>query len=269
VIASLLIVLAAAPVEARFGLEVGGIPVAELRISVAGNRYVYESTHFLEEGPRAHRVELSLSKSGPLPEVLVLAHKPKPGCREVLEERTRAVEQLCVEQAGKSEVTGTIDGDAFVARYGEDEKLMEITVGSAHWFSMSKALQPPAESPFVRGVSVPPGSLRLEPPVEGARWLTQSPRGIGKPETVGRVRCLVLAREEARRRGAQVSVGLVIEGGRAFPHAWVTERGAALDPSVLDGDSILAERRYLEVPAGQSGRFYLRFFDGAVKLKAP
>ena len=79
----------------------------------------------------------------------------------------------------------------------------------------------------------------------------------------------MLAREEAARRPtARLSVGLVIEGGRAFPHAWLNEGGAAYDPSVLEGDPVLATRRYLEVPAEQSGSFFLRLFDGAVKLKA-
>jgi hypothetical protein len=91
--------------------------------------------------------------------------------------------------------------------------------------------------------------------------------GIGAEDR--RDRCLVLAREEAaKRRGAEVSVGLVIEDGRAYPHAWVTEKGVAFDPSVVEGDPILMKRRYLEIPKSKSGQFYLRFFDGAVRLVA-
>lgn len=267
---ALVLILAAAPVEARrFVLEVAGIPVAELRVSVSTNQYVYESTHYLEEGPREHKVTLRLKKGEPLPEVLALLHRPRLGCRDVLEERTRVLEQLCVETSDPSVVRGTIAGEAFEAHYDSAELLFAITVGSAKWFEMDAPTAPPPESPFVRGVAVPPGALTLDPPVPDARWLTRAPEGVGTPEQVGRVRCLVLARaEQARRPGSQVSVGLVIEGGRAYPHAWVTEGGRAFDPSVLEGDAILAARRYLEVPAEHAGSFFLRLFDGALKLKA-
>lgn len=268
VIALVLSVLAAAPLEARFVLEVGALPVAELRVSVDGERYLYQSTHFLEEGPRAHRVELSLGNDAPTPEVLALLRQPAPGCRDVLEERTRVLERLCVERSRGAEVTGTIAGEAFTARYDDAGKLVEIKVGSAHWFAVERPVTPPSQSPFVIGVPVPPGALQLEPAEPGARWLPRAPLGVGLPDSAGRVRCLVLAREEVSRRpGAKVAVGLVVEEGRAYPHAWVTQGSSAFDPSVLKGDPILAKRRYLEVPVERSGRFFLRFFDGAVRLK--
>lgn len=271
VIALLLSVLAAAPAaeDARFALEVAGFPVAELRVSVVGDRYVYEARHFLEEGPRTRVVELKLRADDPVPEVLYLLHKPMAGCRMVLEERTGKPERLCVEKTNPGIAEGTLENETFVAHYDDQERLTDITVGSAHWTRAAAATQPPAENPFVRGVSMPSGELELDPPMAEARWLTKPPRGVGKPKKVGRVRCLVLAREEAARRPrSTVSVGLVIEDGRAYPHAWVNENGAALDPSVLEGDPILATRRYLEVPVEKSGSFYLRFFDGAVRLKA-
>ncbi|MDP2275758.1 MAG: hypothetical protein Q8K32_33730 [Archangium sp.] len=268
-IALVISLLAAAPIEARFVLEVGALPVAELRISVQGDRYFYDATHFLEEGPREHHVELALGK-GPLPEVLALLRRPRPGCREVLEERSRTPETLCVEAAEGNEVTGTIAGEAFVARYDAEARLTGITVGSAHWAAAARPVSPPIESPFVRGVKVPAGELVLEPAVAGARWLTRTPVGTGEADSVGRVRCLVLARgESARQPGSMVSVGLVIEDGRAYPHAWVTAaNGMASDPSVLPDDPVLATRRYLELPRAVSGGFFLRFFDGAVRLKA-
>lgn len=279
VIVLLLSLLAAAPAEGRFVLEVAGLPVAELRVSVTGDRYLYESTHFLEEGPRERRVELSLVTLAAEPEVLALIRRPKPGCRDVLEERSRKVEKLCVDRTAggedlggtpqPGEVSGTIAAESFVAHYDEAGALSDITVGSARWFAAPKPVAPPLESPFVRGLSVPPGPLHLEPPVPGARWLARSPLGVGKEDRVGRVRCLVLAREEAARRPkSRVAVGVVIEDGHAFPHAWLEDGGLALDPSVLGGDPVLSQRRYLEVPVEQSGAFFLRLFDGAVRLKA-
>ncbi len=263
----MLSLLAAAPLEASFVLEIGGLPVAELRISVKGERYLYDATHFLEEGPREHHVGLKLGE-GPQPEVLALVHRPKPGCRQVLEERTRTLETLCVDHSESNEVTGTVAGEPFVATY-EEHRLAAITVGAAHWAAAPRPVSPPLESPFVRGVKVPEGELVLDPPLVGARWLTRPPVGTGTPDTVGRVRCLLLARNEsARKPGSMVSVGLVIEEGRAYPHAWVTQGGIASDPSVLPLDPVLSTRRYLELPRAVSGGFFLRFFDGAVRLKA-
>ena len=268
--ALVLSLLAAAPDESRrFVLEIAGLPVAELRVSVSRDRYVYESTHFLEEGPRKHQVTLRLNKKGPQPEVLALLHVPKPGCVDVLEERTAVLEKLCVEQADVASASGTIAGEKFSAEY-DAGALSGITVGSAKWVAATTPTTPPPQSPFVKGVAVPPGPLQLAPPLEDARWLARSPEGVGAPDRVGRTRCLVLAREEAARRpGSRVSVGLVVEGGRAYPHAWVTGAdGNSVDPSVLGGDSILDARRYLEVPPERAGAFYLRLFDGALKLKA-
>jgi hypothetical protein len=267
VIAVVSVLLAAAPVQARFALEVAGLPLAELRVTVSNNVYIYESTHFLEEGPRERRVELELKEGTPQPEVLALLRRPKMGCRDVLEERERKLEKLCITKSVPGEVTGTIAKETFTASYDSNDALTSITVGSARWFAVAQAVQPPTQSPFVQGVAVPPGELRLDPPVEGAKWLAKAPIGTGKEGR--RARCLILAREEAAKRpGATVSVGLVIEDGRAYPHAWVTQKGAAFDPSVLEGDPILKQRRYLELPKAKSGDFYLRFFDGAARLVA-
>lgn len=264
----LLALLAAAPTQARFVLEVSGLPIAELRVTVKGKRYVYEATHFLEEGPREHRVQLTLSDKGPPPEVLALLPKPSAtGCRDVIEERSGKKEVLCVEGLAGADARGTIDDVPFFATYDEHDVLSRIVVGAARWVAATAPVKPPPESPFVRGVPAPGGARRLVPEVPGARWLSSPPRGIGEEHRVGRARCLVLAQEAAERRpGSHVTVGLVIEGERAYPHAWLTEGGAALDPSVLPDDPVLATRRYLEVPAELSGDLYLRLFDGAVRL---
>ena len=259
--------LAAAPPDGRFVLEVGGLPVAELRVSVTGDRYVYESTQFLTEGTKEHRIELRLE--GPQPEVLALLKRPALGCRDVLEERSQKLEPLCVEKSSHLGASGTIAGEAFAAHYDDAGALRDITVGAAHWFAAARATAPPLENPFIVGLGVPDGVLKLEPAVAGARWLTRPPVGIGTPETVGRVRCLILAREAASLRPkSRVTVGLVVEEGRAYPHAWLTEGSAALDPSVRPGDPSLAQRRYLEVPVERSGAFFLQLFDGAVRLVA-
>ena len=267
VTALLLGLLAAAPLEARFVLEVKGVPLAELRITRNGARYVYESTHFLEEGPKEKRLEFTLEPGAPLPEVLALVTKPSAGCRSVLEEKTRKLETLCVDGIDGATVHGTLDGVAFEATYGRDERLERIALPGVVWTAATKPTKSPRESPFAKGIEVPKGELKLEPDLSGARWLTVPPLGIGREATVGRLRCLPAARAELTRRpAARLAVGLVVEDGRAFPHAWVDEKGLALDPSVLSGDPVLARRRYLELPAERSGAFFLQFFDGSVRL---
>ncbi len=263
----LLAALAATPVSGRFVLEVEGLPVAELRVTSDGARYVYEATHFLDEGPAETRFEFALATLPAPPEVLTLLSRPAPGCREVLEERTRALETLCVEGPARKAVTGTIAGDRFVAHYDAKHALRDIKVGSASWRAVSTATTPPLESPFTRGVAVEEGALRLEPAVAGARWLTTAPLGVGSEDELGRARCLVLSRRALEGHPQRrLAVGLVIEAGRAFPHAWVVEADRALDPSVAAGDEVLQRRQYLELPKARSGVFYLQLFDGAVKL---
>lgn len=256
--------LAATPVDARFVLEVAELPVAELRVTSDGARYTYRATHFLEEGPAEANLTFTLAELPAPPEVLTLVTRPAPGCRDVYEERRGVLEKLCV-AGGTGTVKGTLGVEPFVAHYDREARLLDIKVGSAQWRAATTSAQPPPESPFVRGVAVPLGALTFEPPIAGARWMKAE--GIG--DDAARARCLVLARRALEGHPERrLAVGLVIEGARAFPHAWVMEGARALDPSVAPGDERLATRQYVEVPRAQSGRFYLQLFDGAVKLVA-
>lgn len=261
---ALVLLLAAAPVDARFVLEVSGFPLAELHVAVDGDAWVYESTHFLEEGPKVKFLRLPLSRG--TPEVLALMTPPAPGCQEVIEERTEAKEKLCVETASATAASGTLNELTFTARYVEGA-LNEIAVGSAKWRRVAQATRPPSrDSPFVKGVPAP--GFTLTPAFAGATWLAKSPRGTAADEKVSRTRCLLLARRAVEKLpGARVSVGLVVEDGRAYPHAWVTTSKGAQDPSVRPGDEVLTRRRYLEVPVAKSGAFFLQLFDGALQLR--
>lgn len=260
----MLLMLAAAPVDARFVLEIAGFPLAELHVSATGDTYLYEATHFLEEGSRQKRVERSLRDG--TPEVLALLTPPTLGCREVIEERGGKREQLCVSTRDAASATGTLDGQPFTARYARGT-LSDITVGSARWKRVTRPLTPSrGESPFVKGVTA--GGFTLTPDFPGAKWLPRPPRGVGTEAEPGRTRCLLLARRAvAQTPGARVSVGLVVEDGRAYPHAWVTTATGAEDPSVRPDDEVLSRRRYLEVPVERSGEFFLQLFDGALSLR--
>jgi hypothetical protein len=58
-------------------------------------------------------------------------------------------------------------------------------------------------------------------------------------------------------------LGLVVEGGRAFPHAWVRRGTDALDPTLGPEDAeALARRAYLALPREAAGLVYLSLLDG-------
>ena len=253
------LLLSAAPVvDARFVMELAGVPVAELHVVSDGQRYEYQSTHFFEEDP-ARALELQVD-DGPW-EVLTLLHRPGPGCRAVREEKSRRLEQLCVDARG----TLTLDGARLTARYGDDGTLERLEVDSARWTRVTGPVAVPVENPFVRGVSIEAGANAFDPALPGATWLSRAPRGIGTG--LERERCLVLARRAVDGHPTRsVVVGLVLEGTRAFPHAWVLENGVHLDPSVPPGDPVLRERRYVALPPARRGVVLLELFEGARTL---
>lgn len=254
--------MTATPVDARFVLEVADVPVAELHVSTRGDTYFYEATPFFTEQRASTRIERSLRDG--TPEVLALLTVPEKGCRDVVEERTGALEKLCVAKRDATSATGTIDGKSFTAKYVKG-RLDGIIVGDAKWRAVTGGSPRGDVNPFERGIEVGDGSLQLVPEVPGARWLPTAPKRVGVGD-VGRTRCLVLARRfVSLNQDARVVTGLVIEEGRAFPHAWVVTKDGPVDPSVLPED---AERRYLELPADRAGSLYLALFAGTLRLVA-
>ncbi|MEW6432050.1 MAG: hypothetical protein AB1730_11135 [Myxococcota bacterium] len=261
--------LAAAP--QRYLLTVGGAPMAELRVEVDGRSYRYASTHFLEEGPAERQLAFTLDEAGQVhglvPEVLALARLPAKGCTEVLEEVRRAPERLCIDSVRGRAVTGTLAGKAFSATYDARGALASLTLGAARWdATRTPATAPPPDAnPFTRGFPVEgeAGVAQLVPNLPGVRRLSTPPEGGADEATVGRARCLVAARQAVTQTpGATLVLGLVVEGGRAWPHAWVRVQGRDVDPSVLPGDTALETRQYLALPDGAAGRVYLELLDG-------
>lgn len=265
--------LTAAP--QRYLLTLGGAPMAELRVEVSGRTYRYASTHFLEEGPKERARVFTLDAKGRVdglrPEVLALAKVPAVGCADVLEEVARAPERLCVTVVDDGVVTGTVAGKPFTARYDEHGQLTRFEVGAARWEATTKpASPPPADAnPFTRGFDVvgASGAVTLTPSLEGARRLTTPPVGVGDQPSVGRLRCLVAARRFVESHpGATLVLGLVVEDGRAWPHAWARLGAGEVDPSVLPDDEVLATRQYLALPSEEAGRVYLELLDGTRRV---
>lgn len=254
--------LAAAPATSRYVLEVGELPVAELRITVDADRYVYISRRFFDEDAGEKSRTFSLQRLPARPEVLALSSQPVVGCADVFEERTGKLEKLCTDTVDDGMVSGTLDGEAFSARYDGRGALTEITVGHARWRRVETSVAA-SENPFSLGVEAPRGANALVPAPSGVRWLQRAPRP-GAKDVVPRARCLVLARAAVKESpGRRVAVGLVIDGERAFPHAWVVEGAAEFDPTI---GTPVPGRRYVEFPREDSGRLYLALFAGSLKL---
>jgi hypothetical protein len=262
-------------VPQRWLLTVDGVPLAELRVEVDGRHYRYEATHFLEEGPTRRRFDFTLDEAGRanglVPEVLALARRPEPGCRTVLEEVEARAEELCVASGPATRVTGTLAGKPFTARYDASGALAVLELGAARWTATATPAWslPPTASPFARGFALEGlvGPVTLEPPLKGAVRLASPPRGVATEGEVGRARCLVAAkRYVAAHPGAVLVLGLVVEDGRAFPHAWALDGNEAVEPSVVRGDPTLAAREYLALPASEAGRVYLELIDGTRRV---
>ncbi len=260
-----LLALAAAPLDATFVLTIDDVPAVALRVEARGATYTYESTWFLEEGERVFSKQYPLGGQHPTPEVLALARRPTAGCRPVLEERTNTLEELCV-TVDHGAITGTVGGIPFSGTWGQDDQLQAISVAGVQWKRVASVPRVgPMVAPLLDGVAVSgtSGPVHLTPAVDGAKVVHVV--GIGDRESVGRTRCLTLARSVVQREpGSTVVLGLVIDGGRGYPHAWVRRGSGDVDPSVLPGET--SERSYLELPRGVAGRAYLDLLTGAARL---
>jgi hypothetical protein len=258
-----LLLLAAAPVDATFLLELDGVPAATLHVLERPSSFDYRVTRFLEEGDAVFSRTFPLGGTSPAPEVQALLHLPAVGCRDVLEERTGALEPLCVTVVDDGAASGTVGADSFRARYGSDGALDSISVATVTWVRVHGVVSRPAvvAAPLAEGVAVTagPGPVHLTPAVEGARTVTVKP--VGEKGSVGRTRCLPLARAYARRTGGTVVLGLLVDAQRAWPHAWVRTAKGDVDPSFLPGET----HGYLELPTSVAGRTYLGLLDGSLR----
>jgi len=263
-----------APVEERFLLTVDGVPLAVLQVSVRRGVYRYEATTFLDEADEHLARAWTLDRLGEIdgrpPEVLTLLGPPQPGCRQVLEERRGVDETLCVDERTGHRATGRLDGVPFTASY-ERERLVALELPGARWSRLEgEAPHGRPRQVFGRGFLVrrSPGPVRLEPAVPGARLVPEPVTGTGERGSSGRQRCLTLAkRAVAADAHLELVLGLVLEAGRAYPHAWVRDGQRHQDPSVLATDTeTLGRRVYLELPRSVAGRAYLELVAGTLTV---
>ena len=145
---------------------------------------------------------------------------------------------------------GTFLGEAFTARY-QGGALQELELGDSRFLRSEGAVE--FGDPFGQGLPLTGSgaTLVLSPSLEGTR--TAEPRGVGEDSD-----CLAAATKWAKAHpDFDVVLGLIDDGARAWPHAWVLNRVShqELDPSRPPRAESAA--RYLALPKDHAGRVYL------------
>lgn len=247
------------PATARYVMYVAGQPVAVVSYSVTHDAYTYTSAHFFRSSQRELTKHLTLRDR---PEVWWLSSQRSDGCTTVTEELNTAPETVCIDARAGG---GTIDGKAFRASY-RGGQLVFLEIASVTFVASSVPL-PARADPFATGFEVKGrvGELRMVPSAPGARAISNV-RGAMVPGTSDEASCLELARAfTANTPGATVVTGVVVDEGRAWPHAWVQlKSGAMLDPTV--GRNTLNPRKYLAF-SNDAGALFLGLVSGERHLE--
>ncbi|MCA2977435.1 MAG: hypothetical protein INH41_04290 [Myxococcaceae bacterium] len=262
--------LMAAPPALRLVQLVQGTPVGVIEARVEGGAFHYRVRHVFRDEARAFEATWPVDaegrdEAGRLPELLALARRRPDGCLEVREERTGATERLCLEAQG---TRARLDGAPLRLAYGPGGALRAVELldakgGVLSRFEVSDAAVRPGADPFHEGFSIggaPGPRVVLTPggPLSRARV-----QGVARPVEGS---CLPAARAVAASLpGASVQVGVLVEGGRAWPHAWVRRAdGVQLDPTRPDDEARAGH--YLPFPEAAAGRWYLELASGARAL---
>jgi hypothetical protein len=247
-----LLTLTAAPERWSFVMRVGGVPVSLVTLAREGLTYTWVQTRVFRDREAVQHSSGPWRDDAP-PEVWWLSQRRAAGCRTVTEEARGVPEEVCVEPRG-----GTIAGVRFTAAWA--------ATGGLEWLELPDGVRfeagdVPLEAAdlFHAGFAVTGAGprLTLAPALPGAQVLARAPTPSGR-DTPGA--CLDEARAAvARDAGLTLVLGVVVEAGRAFPHAWVRRGEVHEDPSLL---APAPGRQYLALPPAQAGQVYLELLAG-------
>lgn len=262
--ALLALALAASPV--RLVQVVQGVPVGVLEVSVRRGQLHYQAHHVFREASRRFEVSWPVDGNGRdadglESELLALATFQGPGCRDVREERTGKRERLCLSADG----SGQLDGVSLRVLRGPGGALEAVELVDAQGavltrFERSASQAPAFGDPFGDGFPVRgEGAVVTLRPLAAARQVEVDGVAPGERSSAS---CLTAARSAVQASGGTVAVGVVVEAGRAWPHAWVERDGRSLDPTLVHDDPALAQRLYLRFPDADAGRLYLELAAG-------
>lgn len=266
----LALVVSAAPI--RLVQSVGGVPVGVVEVQVKGGRLTYRARHVFRDESRRFETSWAVDAMGRdaeglVSEVVALSRRADAGCRDVREERTGKRERLCLGADGQ----GTLDDAKVRAVWDGRGRLRAVDVldasgGVVSHFEQSELEPVAGRDPFEDGFPVKGTGhhVALEP--DAAAQLVTVEGVAANAGAIGS--CLSAARSWVQAHaGDVVQLGVVLEGERAWPHAWVRRKaGDFVDPSLDSGSPLLATRRYLAFPDEHAGALYLELASGARRL---
>jgi hypothetical protein len=257
-----------AALVARFIFTLGTAPAGTVELAIEGSTYTYRSVHVYRR-TKAERVDKFPLSAKPVPEGLWLLKQPKVGCVDGVAEISHEKGQLCADAVKGNEVGGKVLGKDFTAKYDDSGDLMQVTMAGSTFVRTDKPLVP--GHPYANGfpISGKGTQLTLDPPVEGTRWPEREPRGV-RTKPAAEDECLKLAEEFVEGTDFEyvLALGLVVEKGRAWPHAWAHSPASGdVDPSAKKTDNAnTPNRSYLAFPTDQAGALYVDLLDGKRKL---
>jgi hypothetical protein len=258
----------AALTHARFLFELDGAPVGTVQLSLDGARYTYVSTHAYRREQAERSETFALDAGAPLPESYWLWKRPPLGCVDGIAELSHERGALCANSQDGRAVLGTVFGRAFTASYDGEGQLTELKLGKSRFLRTERPLV--AGKPFSGGFPITGAGRRLalEPAVPGTRWPANAPRGTRTEPVPAADSCFELSRALIATKPGQLELvlGLVVEGERAWPHAWARGADGELDPTARRSSSVEPNRAYLALPAGRAGALYLDLLEGRRRL---
>jgi hypothetical protein len=254
--------MAAAPI--RLVHTVAGVPVGVIELEVRDGQARYRSRHVFRGRSRQLETVWTVDERGRdaagLQAELASLWRFAAGCRDVREERTGRRERLCVEKDG----TGSIDEGRIRVTYeaGTLHAVEVLRLGRVTSRFDRTSLEPAVfGDPFARGFDVSGigSQLALAPAAK-----TSMVQVVGLPTPLEAGSCLELASAWVERHGGAIQLGVVVESGRAWPHAWVlTTDGAHVDPSIRVGEE--RARSYLAFEQ-DPGSLYLELVSKARRV---
>jgi len=293
------VLLVAPPERTSYLFTLDGLPAGQVTLerSADGMSFTYRSEHVFGRGPALRTVEshtLKLGQDGRVrgstatPVSLWLWLRRPPSCLEVVDERTGETGQACSNAASREELEGIALEQPFHAVY-EEGVLEVLDLGPARFSRLHEAKPVDGASGlWAKGLAAPQGKgeVVLEPPLSLARQpAAPSARGRAWAEGVLKEfggplqdeRCLqaaqrLLAYLEERGGHGVLVLGLLLDGGRAWPHAWLRAEGPygelvdldaawgrlvvppgylALEAVAKDGHGLLAGEAYLDLALGK------------------
>lgn len=257
--------------QTRYLFELDGVPVGTVELSLEGKRYTYTSLLAYRRAKSEHVDEFNLAPERPTPEGYWLWRKPAQGCVAGIAEVTNATGKLCADEVGVREVKGTTLGKPFTARYDAGGELEELLLGKSRFVRTDKPLAP--GQPYAKGFAVggKGKKLELEPALAGTRWPFHTPKGTRAAPLREADSCLEVAQAfVAENADYRLVLGVVMDKGRAYPHAWAaSEVSGDVDPSARApgrGAKPSANKTYLELPKEQIGTLYVELLEGRRRL---